>query len=310
MIDDRTRELENAIVQSVSYADVFDYPLTADEVRRYLIGVRAGASEVGRALAGSRLVPGRLAHRDGFFTLLGREQIVELRRQRKVPAKRLWREAVHYGRRIAGLPFVRMVAVTGSLAASNVTRDADVDYLIVTAPRRLWLCRALVIGVVRRAARRGVVLCPNFLLTESALELRQRDLYTAWELAQMVPIAGLETYHLLRRRNSWAESFLPNAEGVPSEPDPQGNADLPAARSHLTRVAEGILGSPAGDWLEGWEMARKVRRLTRKAASVAYATEGSRNEAEFSADWCKGHLGTHGQEVMARYRVRLEELDG
>ena len=308
--DERTRELENAIVQSVSYADVFDYPLTAHEVHRYLIGVRASASEVGRALAGSRLAPGRLAHRDGFFTLPGREQIVELRRQRKVPAKRLWRGAVHYGRRIAGLPFVRMVAVTGSLAASNVTRDADVDYLIVTAPRRLWICRALVIGVVRRAARRGVVLCPNFLLTESALELRQRDLYTAWELAQMVPIAGFETYHRLRRRNSWAGTFLPNAEGVPSEPDPQGNPDLPAARSRLTRVAEGILGSPAGDWLEGWERARKVRRLTREAASVAYATEGSRNEAEFSADWCKGHLGTHRQEVMARYRVRLEELEG
>ena len=310
MTDARTRELENAIVQSVSYADVFDYPLTADEVHRYLIGVRAGASEVGRALAGSRLVPGRLAHRDGFFTLPGREQIVEVRRQRTVPAKRLWRGAVDYGRRIARLPFVRMVAVTGSLAASNVTRDADVDYLIVTAPRRLWLCRALVIGVVRRAARRGVVLCPNFLLTESALELRQRDLYTAWELAQMVPIAGLETYHRLRRQNSWAGSFLPNAEGVPLEPDPQDNADLPAARSRLTRVAEGILGSPAGGWLEGWERARKVRRLTREAASVAYAPEGSRNEAEFSADWCKGHLGTHRQEVMARYRVRLEELEG
>lgn len=314
MTGDRVQALERAILRTVAYADVFDYPLTKGETHRYLIGLEADASEVYGALTGRRLVPDRLVHREGLFSLPGREGIVELRRKRSVPAHRLWRWATDYGRSIAGLPFVRMVAVTGSLAANNVDPEADVDYLIVTAPGRLWLCRALVIGLVRRAARRGIALCPNFLLAESALELRQRDLYTAWELAQMVPIAGLDTYRHLRRQNGWASAFLPNAKGPPLDPDPGGNGARPPDRSRLSRVAEGILGTPPGGWLEEWEMTRKVHRFTREAATgdahgaLDADPDGVQGEAEFSADWCKGHLGTHRREVMARYRVRLEAL--
>jgi hypothetical protein len=302
--DERSLQLEQAILHAVGYADVFDYPLTVGEIHRYLIGVRARASEVEEALAGNRLVPDHLAHRDGLFSLPGREGIMELRRIRRAPAERLWPWAVHYGRRIAAVPFVRMVAVTGSLAANNVDSDADVDYLIVTAPGRLWMCRAFVVCVVRAAARRGIVLCPNFLLSESALELRQRDLYTAWELAQMVPISGLDTYHRLRRSNPWADTLLPNAEGVPWEPEPGPAHRSHPTRSRLVRAVEGVLRCRAGDWLEGWERTRKVRRFTEQATREGSAP----GEAEFSADWCKGHLGTHREEVMARYRHRLEGL--
>jgi hypothetical protein len=299
----RTPHLEEAVLRTVGYADVFDYPLTAGEVHRYLIGVRARRSEVEEALAESGLVPDRLTHRDGLFSLRGREEIMELRRLRRAPAERLWPWAVRYGRRIAAVPFVRMVAVTGSLAANNVDSEADVDYFIVTEPGRVWMCRAFVVCVVRAAARRGIVLCPNFILSGSAIELRQRDLYTAWELAQMVPIAGLDTYRRLRERNEWAEAFLPNAEGVPWEPEPLRAAGPGAPRGRLVRTVEGLLRSRAGDRLEKWERTRKVRRFTREAAGAG----GAPGEAEFSADWCKGHLGTHRAEVMARYRRRHED---
>src|SRR5205085_8843103 len=108
-----------------------------------------------------------------------------------------WHRAIHYGHIMGGLPFVRMVAVTGALAMDNIA-DGDVDYLVVTEPGRLWLCRALIVGLVRVAALRGTELCPNYFLSERALVLHERNLFIAHEVAQMVPVAGLETYQRMR----------------------------------------------------------------------------------------------------------------
>ena len=291
-----TPSLERAIVEAVTYGDVFDYPLTADEMHRYLAGVAASRAQVQGALAQGRLVPSFLSRSGRYYTLPGREDAVETRRKRAAISAKYWRIAVRYGRRIAELPFVRMVAVTGALAMDNVA-DEDIDYLIVTEPGRLWLCRGLVVGVVRLAALRGVTLCPNYFLSENALVLSERNLFTAHEVAQMVPLAGSETYETFRRLNHWSEAFLPNASGPPrrvSAVEPRGR--------HVRRLTEAALRSRVGGRLEDWEMRRKIRRLAQRSASHV--------EAYFGTDWCKGHFGDHGQRTLARYHERLQALDG
>jgi hypothetical protein len=288
--------LERAIVEAVAYADVFDYPLTADEVHRYLGGVAASRSGVRAALANGRLVPRLLSHTGRFYCLPGREAVVETRRERTRVSEGYWRRAIHYGRVIAGLPFVRLVAVTGALAMDNVADD-DVDYMIVTEPGRLWLCRGLVVGVVRWAGVRGVTLCPNYFLSENALVLTERNLFTAHEVAQMVPLAGLDTYETFRHLNRWTARFLPNAGGPPR----RIAAGLPRGR-RARRLAEAALRSRIGGRLERWEMERKIRKLAQRGVDHI--------ESGFGVDWCKGHFGDHGQRTLARYHERLDTLDG
>jgi glycosyltransferase involved in cell wall biosynthesis len=305
---DRADAIERAIMHTLAYSDLFDFPLTAGEVHRYLIGVRATAEEVNEVLASGRLVPGRLTRIGDLFLLPGREGLAEVRRARAAVTQRLMPRAVRYGRMIAGLPFVRMVAITGSLAARNADSDSDVDYLVVTAPERLWLCRAMVILLVRLARRRNIVLCPNYLLSESALELGQEDLYTAWELAQMVPVAGIDVYRRLRRRNAWTNRFLPNARDLEAA-GRTGADDRVVSRGRMVRLTERCLRGPAGGWLERWERTRKVRRLSRAAAALGVAGEPSARDADFAAEWCKGHFGGHREAVMVRYRGQLDGLE-
>jgi hypothetical protein len=286
--------LERAIVQTVAYADIFDYPLTADEIHRYLIGVSAGRGTI-RGILNSEL-PKHLTRSGRYFTLDGREASVDTRKQRMTEAADYWPHAVHYGRRISAVPFVRMVAVTGALAMDN-NADGDIDYLIVTEPGRLWLCRALIVGLVRVAARRGVELCPNYFLSERALVLEERNLFTAHEVTQMVPLSGMATYQELRELNRWTNQFLPNAAGSPR----RMAAVEPGAR-RATRVLETTLRSGICSPLERWEMQRKMRKLGTRGNGHA--------EAAFGPDWCKGHFGDHGQATLGRYAERLKALEG
>jgi hypothetical protein len=285
--------LERAIVQAVAYADVFDYPLTADEIHRYLVGFPANRGAV-RALLSSPERPAHLSRAGRYFTLSGREAVVETRRNRAAAANEYWQRALRYGRMIANLPFVRMVAVTGALAMDNMA-DADIDYLVVTEPGRLWLCRALIVGLVRFAASKGTELCPNYFLSERALVLSERNLFTAHEVTQMVPISGIETYQRMRDLNRWTDTYLPNATGAPrrlaaAEPTPRRTRHL------LERTLRSRVCTP----LERWEMARKIRKLGSRGAGHV--------EAAFGPDWCKGHFGDHGQATLARYAERLSAL--
>jgi len=59
----------------------------------------------------------------------------------------------------------------GHTCGTNPDAPADLDYLIVTAPGRLWTARALTIGLVRLARRAGRRVCPNYLLSTRALAL-------------------------------------------------------------------------------------------------------------------------------------------
>ncbi len=198
---------------------------------------------------------------------------------------------------IAKLPFVRMVAVTGSLAMSNTDEGKDIDYMIVTEPGRLWLCRALSILIARFAKLEKVSLCPNYLVTTNALEFKERSLYVAHELAQMIPLSGTEIYQEIRQRNHWTVDYLPNATSIP--PMSQNRRPL-QNDSVIQRLLEIFLNLPFGDWLERWEMNRKIARLAREQSASF--------ESYFSADVCKGHIDRHRQKTESAIQEKLKKI--
>ncbi len=301
-----TRTIDRAVLSTVAYGDVFDYPLDALEVRRYLHGVTATVEATVAALARCASPRGALSQRDGLYTLRGRESLVDSRSARAAQAARLWPTAVRYGHAIAGLPFVRMVAVTGSLAWNNVSVPDDIDYLVVTEPDHLWVCRWLV-ALLRRFARLdGVVLCPNFMITERALALAERDLYVAYELTSMTPIAGFDMYRALRRANPWTTSYLPNAVELPSVPDvyiPSGHTFRDRALARLVHYGEGVLRSRLGTVLEAYEMRYRMRKIQRLGTP--------RGLSSYDVDWYKGwrYPDGHRQHVLASFAKRLQRLE-
>jgi hypothetical protein len=169
--------------------------------------------------------------------------------------------------------------------------------MIVTTPGRLWISRGLTLLVARFARLEGVKLCPNYLVTTNALELQERSLYVAHELAQMIPLSGMDVYQEICRLNGWIAVYLPNASLVPKTPP---GVQLLQKRSRIQHFLEMLLRLPFGNWLEKWEMARKIARLRREQSASL--------ESSFSADVCKGHIDRHGENVVTALAVRNERL--
>jgi hypothetical protein len=286
-------DLSRAVLCTLAYADIFDYPLTLLEIHRFLTGVSAPVEAVNEVLEGDRF----FVRIGDFFTLPGREEIVSIRIQREKRSRKLMPRAIQYGRILGALPYIRMVALTGSLAVLNVSSVVDFDYMLVTARGRLWTARAFALAFNRLTRLQGYTLCPNLIISESALEWPLHDLYSARELCQMVLISGEEMYSRLMRANQWVESYLPNAfrdsGGLP--PKSQAKASIPQ------RLFEPPLRGVLGDRLEAWEMNRKIERFTRQ--------HGYGEETIFNADVCQGNFDHHRIWTYEALEQRLAKLE-
>jgi hypothetical protein len=286
-----------AILKTVNYADLFDYALTREEVFRFLIGLRASRAEIERALDDHSRLDGNVARLDGFVTLPARKDLVHTRAYWRNAARAQMPRARLYARLIAHFPFVRMIALTGGLAMENA-RDNDIDYLIVTAPGRLWLVRGLAVALVRLARLRGDHLCPNYLLTENALDIVDDYLYTAHEIVQMIPMYGVSVYGRFRKQNRWTEHYLPNAD------EPLHTAEeqtLSRVGSLLKQKLERVLGGALGGRLERWEMNRKIRKLRNQVPPSA-------DSVAFSSDVCRGFFSGHRRRTLLEFQARVSRL--
>jgi len=281
--------LERAILETLAYSDLFEYPLHLDELHRYL-PVQVEVECLPQTI---ELLHDQVGEKDGIYFLAGRESNIEIRKHREVHSQRLFQLALKCGRIIGTLPFIRMVALTGSLAVMNSSNDADFDFMLVTASGRVWIARAFALLFNRVTRLFGHTLCPNLIISENALIWSRHDLYSARELCQMIPISGMNVYHKLMQANGWIRDFLPNAIVQVSKTSKSTKA---LQQKLLELPLQGILG----DRIERWEMKRKIARFTQQ--------EGFSDETIFNADMCQGNFDHHRDSTQKMFEERLSAL--
>ena len=287
--------ISRAILEALAYSDIFDYPLRLDELHRYL-PIRAEADELKTELIS---LNEQVNYHDGFYFLAGRDEIVDIRKDREARSKKLLPIALRYGRILGALPFVRMVALTGSLAVLNVTKNADFDYMLVAAKGRVWTARAFALLFNRIVRAFGHTICPNLIVSESALEWSQHDLYSARELVQMIPIAGMDVYQEVMEVNSWVAEFVPQSSLCDSRAktatDPRGA--LRGVATTIKRFFEIPLRGKLGNKFESWEMTRKIARFSKQP--------GFGEETIFTAEVCQGNFHHHRKWTREIFEKRL-----
>ena len=238
--------LEKSIIATLVYYDVLDRPLTGWEIFKYLIrwprnqmALKSKDRSFGYTLAkgeehdsqwqsldfknildileNSPALTKLVSQQNGFYFLNGRQKIIKERIERQKMADQKWKKARRVIKFLQMIPFIRLVAVSGSLAMNNTKDESDIDLLIVTQKGRIWTCRGLITLFLHLICqhRHGNLtkdrFCLNHYLTDQSLKIPFKSLYNAQTYAHLVPILEVEQsdlYNRFQKDNDWIKNYL------------------------------------------------------------------------------------------------------
>lgn len=208
--------LDDAVLSAIIYFDIFNYPVTKDEIKAYTT-VKLSRDHTIDACLDRLKKKGKIGVADGYYYLTPQKKNVKLRKTRSNHSNFKRRVANFYISIIKIIPTVKLVAITGALAMSNSKESDDIDLLIISSKNRLWTTRFLVNLLLFPAKRspnsnkQKNKACINILIDESDMQIRDQNLYTAHEIAQMKVVYIKEnTYRKFLQVNKWLYKYLPN----------------------------------------------------------------------------------------------------
>lgn len=213
------KPMSTGIAALVCYAGVFNDVIGVEEMASRL-GV-SGQDEFYAAVDELHRQD-RIVVKDGFAGLPNFEDKITAKASKIAFTKKLIGSRMDRLRKIGRNPLVKFVGISGSLAADNPTRDRnnrlDIDIFLVT--RKQCLCLYSILRGIKNIFNRNndePEICVNYIMDESNLLVANRNLYTATEIRNLIPIAGLEVYSKFLKINSWAGYYYPEMV-VASEP--------------------------------------------------------------------------------------------
>jgi hypothetical protein len=210
---------EQAILKTLLYADIFDFPLTKQEIYSFLISDKKDQINlIYQSLKNPKLP---IKFKNNFFFLKGKEGLVKKRLERQKISKEKLKKAKKIINTISFIPSVMFVGISGGLSMKNADKKDDIDIFVITKKNLLWITRFMLIvllnilGVYRRRNSKDLKdrICLNMLIDEESIHFDKgkQNLYLAHEIAQLIPIVDKEsTYKNFILSNSWINEFLPN----------------------------------------------------------------------------------------------------
>lgn len=212
--------INQAILKTLVYADVFKFPLKKDEIWMYLVYRKlVSRQEIDKALL--KLSPHIQRAGEYFFLVSSKKALVDrLQREEASKKKRaLGKQLAYY---LSFIPTVMFIGISGAVAVGNADWDDDIDFFLICRKGSVWVSRLYCLAILqllgRRRSRRGVqttdMICLNMILDESVMSFpkSEQSLYLAHEITQLYPLFSREdTYLQFLFKNVWVLTYLPNA---------------------------------------------------------------------------------------------------
>ena len=295
-------DLRVHVLKTLLYYDIFNYPLKCKEVFNFLGTNSITEADVQHTL--EMLVKDVVVFRfNDLYSIQPNESNIYRRLTGNKEAEKYLSIARKKATLISKFPFVRAVLASGSLSKGYMDERSDIDFFIITAPKRLWIARTLLV-MYKRLFLGGSHkhFCVNYFVDEDHLEIEEKNLFTATELATVLPLYGAEQYTQLIKTNNWLKGFFPNyaarhIENVPG-----------STLRGFKRVLEALINRCFGTHIESY-----FRNLTMKRWKRLYEKDYAKADFDIAFKSkiyaSKNHPRHFQRTIMERYAEKVKLFD-
>ncbi|QMW06571.1 nucleotidyltransferase domain-containing protein [Spirosoma foliorum] len=278
------------------YSHIFQYPLSEKEI--FERG-KIEADELVVCL--SELVRERKIFLiDNFYCLRNDKTIIERRKNRNNRALKYMKIARIVTRIIINFPYIRAVFLSGSISKDCVDPDSDIDFFIITEPKRLWIVNFFC-SCFRRffLLNQSKFFCYNYLIDSKHLSIDERSLYTAIELKTLVPLFGYKYYKEMALENSWAADFFPRFSLLPDK-------DVTKKQSFIQKVLEKCFNNDLGEKMDKWLLDYSIKKRKRKFNPILF--EQPNYYIDLQRHVAKSHILAKYPKIMNSYTQGISEI--
>jgi hypothetical protein len=294
--------LQQSVVKTLLYFDIFRYPLKTEEIYKFLRSNTIADIDLQNAL--ETLVHKGCAFRHfDFYSVQQDQDLVARRLNGNRNAQKLMAFAKQRAKLIGRFPFVQGVMASGSFSKGYMDENSDLDFFVITATGRLWIARTM-IALFKRIffLNSHKYFCCNYFIDVDHLEIGEKNLFTATELATLLPLYGASIYQRLIQANSWTTRFFPNFKPHPVEDVPENTAYFP--KSFMEYFLRGLTGERMEIYFMGLALKRWKNQYGRKYALVDFdiAFKTSRHVS-------KNHPNHFQRKILERYREKVNDFN-
>jgi hypothetical protein len=203
------RQPEQSVIKALAYFDIFNYPLTQEEVYNYID--KPMSIEVVMATLLQLVEEKRIFRLGSFYSLQPDVALHTRRTMGNHKAEILLKTAYKVGSFLYQFPFVRGIGISGSLSKNFADQHTDIDFFIITSSNRLWIARTLMHLFKKLTFITGHQhwYCMNYYIDEEALRIDEQNIFTATELITLIPVCGNGTMDKFYNQNNWVANYFP-----------------------------------------------------------------------------------------------------